>query len=218
MKPPLPRALIVLPRRQPSGSGRDRQHDRQLHLQSRLQRRATRRGHPLDSRQEPDVLGRSDVDSPRPENVGQLDLHCNCAETGRALRVQGPRYVPARASCTAQFLTTAIREGGYLADSSAAKKKGRRDWAAQVLGGTRPEAKRLLNPSDPQNDKRLFRGVFTQKGKWLRDRFFGTGAVKSVHGFERCCGYWSLEARQCAAVAVCPTASSPTRARRPHSE
>jgi AraC-like DNA-binding protein len=67
------------------------------------------------------------------------------------------------------------------------QKKGRRDWAAQVLGGTRPEAKRLLNPSRPQNDRRLFPAVFTQKGKWLRDRFFGTDAVKSVHGFERQC-------------------------------
>jgi hypothetical protein len=33
----------------------------------------------------------------------------------------------------------------------------------------------------------LFPAVFTQKGKWLRDRFFGTDAVKSVHGFERQC-------------------------------
>jgi AraC-like DNA-binding protein len=71
--------------------------------------------------------------------------------------------------------------------NSSAAKKGRRDWAAQVLGGTRPEAKRLLNPSRPQNDRRLFPAVFTQKGKWLRDRCFGTDAVKSVHGFERQC-------------------------------
>ena len=55
------------------------------------------------------------------------------------------------------------------------------------MGGTRPEAKRLLNPSRPQNDRRLFPAVFTQKGKWLRDRFFGTDAVKSVHRFERQC-------------------------------
>ena len=66
-------------------------------------------------------------------------------------------------------------------------KKGRQRSAAQVLGGTRREAKRLLSPSRPQNGRRLFPAVFTQKGKWLRDRFFGTEAVKSVHGVERSC-------------------------------
>ena len=56
----------------------------------------------------------------------------------------------------------------------SARKKGRRRSAAQVLGGTRREAKRLLSSSRPQTDSRLFPAVFVQTGKWLRNCFFGT--------------------------------------------
>jgi hypothetical protein len=51
---------------------------------------------------------------------------------------------------------------------------------------TRREAKRLLSSSHSQIDRRLFRRLHSKR-KWLRDRFFGTEAVKSVHGVERSC-------------------------------
>ena len=34
-------------------------------------------------------------------------------------------------------------------------------------------------------DRESFQAVVVEIGKWLRDRFFGTAAVKSAHGFER---------------------------------
>ena len=45
-------------------------------------------------------------------------------------------------------------------------------------------------PAHPQHDGQVFPAVFVQLGKWLRDRFFGTLAVKSVHGIERHSNNW----------------------------
>jgi hypothetical protein len=47
---------------------------RNLHLQPGLQRRANRSGHPLDARQEPDVLGRSHVLPPGSEVLGYFGV------------------------------------------------------------------------------------------------------------------------------------------------
>ena len=59
---------------------------RRLQLQPGLQRRADRRGHPLDSCQEPDVLGRSHVLRSRPE------VHWHCHLGARRLRSRSARY------------------------------------------------------------------------------------------------------------------------------
>ena len=64
-------------------------------------------------------------------------------------------------------------------------KKGRQRSAAQALGGNALRSKAPLEPVTSKDGRRLFPAVFTQKGKWLRDRFFVTKAVKSVHGIER---------------------------------
>jgi hypothetical protein len=68
---------------------------------------------------------------------------------------------------------------------ASARKKGPPMFGGPSLGRNAPRSKAPLEPVTSKNGRRLFPAVFTQKGKWLRDRFFGTKAVKSVHGIER---------------------------------
>ena len=68
---------------------------------------------------------------------------------------------------------------------ASARKKGPPAFGGPSLGRNALRSKAPLEPVTRKNGRRLFPAVFTQKGKWLRDRFFGTEAVKSVHGIER---------------------------------
>ena len=65
--------------------------------------------------------------------------------------------------------------------NTSTRKKGRRYWRPKSWEERR-EADRL--PVQIQHDRQLFQPFFIQTGKWLRDRFFGTEAAKSGHGFE----------------------------------
>jgi hypothetical protein len=68
---------------------------------------------------------------------------------------------------------------------ASARKKGPPAFGGPSLGRNALRSKAPLEPVTSKDGRRLFPAVFTQKGKWLRDRFFGTEAVKSVHGIER---------------------------------
>jgi hypothetical protein len=70
-------------------------------------------------------------------------------------------------------------------DGQLRSQKGPPGLGGPSLGRNAPKSKMPLGPVTPQSDRRLFLAVFTQKEKRLRDSFFGTDAVKSVHGFER---------------------------------
>ena len=80
---------------------------------------------PLDSGQEPDVLGGSHVVPPRSENVGQFGLHRLCAEAERSLRVQGPGYVLAAGSRPAQFLIASVEVSVMPSSRREAKSASR---------------------------------------------------------------------------------------------
>jgi hypothetical protein len=118
--------------------------------------------------------------------VPQADPNRSC-RTGRSCRgsmpTSGWRRVPLSDSwrspkCTEVKYDTRVGKRTLPAPSGNGQaplaKKGRQRSAAQVLGGTGREAKRLLSSSSPQTDSRLFHAVFVQTGKWLRNRFFGT--------------------------------------------
>ena len=66
--------------------------ERDLQLRSELQRRTTRCGHPMDPGQEPDVLGRSDVEPSRPEDGRRLGVLAGRSEADDCVRVQGPGH------------------------------------------------------------------------------------------------------------------------------
>ena len=75
--------------------------------------------------------------------------------------------------------------GAALVMASAQQKRAASVWRPKSWEERAEKQSAYLSPSSARKSARLFPAVFTQKGKWLRDRFFGTEAVKSVHGIER---------------------------------
>ena len=124
-EPPRPRALTALP--SPPAT-RVRRWPETLRATTPATPTSTSRSSarqpPLDTRQEPDVHGRSAVVPSRPEDVGQLGIRGDCSEAVRALRVQGSEYGPAPGPRPAQLLRTTSGPGHWARSSFSAAAAG----------------------------------------------------------------------------------------------